>query len=181
MRDSSFSHLRGGGKARILNGMKRVGVVLILVLAFCGLADSAYLAQHELDGSPLICAVQNLDGCNTVANSPYSRLFGMPLAEYGVAFYGVLFVLAALELVLFDRLLRRILQGVAIIGVLSSLYFTSVQVYFIGSFCTYCAVSAVITLFVGLLASLIEPARVRAYQQPAVPPLPPSLSMPPGV
>ncbi len=161
--------------------MKRVGVVLILLLAFCGLADSAYLAQHEMNGSPLICAVQSLNGCNTVADSPYSRLFGLPIAEYGVAFYGALFVFAALELVLFDRLLRRILQGMAVLGMLSSLYFTSVQVYFIGSFCTYCVVSAVITLLVGILASLIEPVRVRAHRQPPAPPRPPGFFMPPAV
>lgn len=161
--------------------MKRVGVVLILALAFCGLADSAYLAQNEISGTPLICNVQNLNGCNTVANSPYSRLFGLPIAEYGVLFYGVLFVLAALELVLFDQLLRRILQGAALVGVISSLYFTSVQIYFIGSFCTFCAVSAVITLLVGILASFIEPIRRRTRQHPSVPPLSPSLPMPPSV
>ncbi|MHB8860565.1 MAG: vitamin K epoxide reductase family protein [Minisyncoccota bacterium] len=162
--------------------MKRMGVVVILALAFCGLADSMYLAQNEISHRPLLCNIQYLDGCNTVANSPYSHLFGMPLAEYGVLFYGILFVLAALELVLFDQLLRRVLQGIALIGVLSSLYFTSIQIYFISSFCTYCAISAAITLLVGILASFIEPIRMRARQHPSAPmPPSPSLPMPPSV
>src|SRR5450756_2536745 len=104
------------GKARILGVMKRVGVVLILILAFAGLADSAYLAQHEASGTPLLCNIQNLSGCNIVANSQYSHIFGIPTAEFGVLFYSILFVLAALELVIFDRLLRRVLQGFALIG-----------------------------------------------------------------
>ena len=60
--------------------MKRIGVVFILIFAFFGLADSSYLAQHELSGEPLICDIQNLSGCNIVTASQYSRLFGIPLA-----------------------------------------------------------------------------------------------------
>ncbi len=151
--------------------MKRIGVVFILVLAFCGLADSVYLTQHELSGTPLICNIQNLSGCNTVATSPYSHLFGVPLAEYGVFFYGILFVLAALELVLFDRVLRRALQWAAIFGVLTSLYFSVLQVFFIGAFCIYCAASAIIALLILILASFIEPLRGRAATRTPLEPL----------
>lgn len=139
--------------------MKRVGVVAILALAFFGIADSAYLAQHEINGTPLLCNIQGLSGCNTVASSQYSQIFGIPLAEFGVLFYGVLFVLAALELVLFDRLLRRTLQVVALVGIISSLYFTYVQMFLIQAFCIYCLASAVIALLIFIFASLIEPLR----------------------
>ncbi|MFA6503167.1 MAG: vitamin K epoxide reductase family protein [Candidatus Paceibacterota bacterium] len=159
--------------------MKRIGVVCILLLAFCGVADSAYLAQHEIDGTPLICNIQNLSGCNVVAASQYSQLFGVPLAEYGVLFYGIMFVLAALELVLFDRLLRRVLQGFAFIGILASLYFTFVQVFMIGAFCIYCIASAVITLLIFIFATLIEPLRRRAAAPHPDYPVHPRLSMPP--
>lgn len=137
--------------------MKRLWVVLILILAFFGLADSAYLAQSALSGTSLLCNIQNLSGCNVVAASEYSRLFGIPLAIYGVVFYSAVFILAALELVLYNRLLRRVLQVASVIGVLSSLYFVFVQKFFIGAFCIYCFVSAVIALFILVCASLIEP------------------------
>lgn len=137
--------------------MKRFGVICILVLAFFGLADSAYLAQHEASGTPLLCNIQNFSGCNVVAASQYSHIFGIPLAEFGVLFYSIVFVLAALELVIFDRLLRRVLQVAALIGVAASLYFTLVQIFFIGAFCIYCLASALITVFILILASLIEP------------------------
>lgn len=160
--------------------MKRWGVVGILILAFCGLANSMYLAQHKASGTPLIC--QSLSGCNVVANSQYAYLFGIPIAEFGVLFYGLLFVLAALEFVLFNQLVRRVLQGVALIGVLASLYFILVQIFYIGAFCIYCSVSAVISVLVLVLASFIEPMRTRFKKHspapsPAVPPR--SLSMPP--
>lgn len=166
--------------------MKRIWVVLILVLAFFGLANSLYLAQHAITGTPLLCNIANLDGCNIVADSEYSRLFGVPLSEYGVLFYSILFVLAALELVLFDRLLRRVLQGIALLCILASIYFVALQIFFIGAFCIYCVVSAVITLLIFILATLIEPIRKRApalslsVEKETIPQVENSLPMPPS-
>lgn len=162
--------------------MKRTWVILILVLAFLGLADSAYLAQHEITGAPLICNIENLDGCNTVVNSEYSRLFGIPLSEFGVLFYAVMFVLASLELVLFDRLLRRVLQGIAVVGMLASIYFVFVQFFFIGAFCIYCLASAIITLLVLICATRIEPlplVRLRGKKVVTPHSEPPHFTMPP--
>jgi uncharacterized membrane protein len=141
--------------------MKRVGVVLILFLAFFGLADSAYLAQNALSGTPLICDIQSLSGCNTVAASEYSRIFGIPLAEFGVLLYSIIFVLAALELVLFDRFLRRVLQVVSGIGAAVSLYYAFIQVFVIGAFCIYCFASSVTAILIFIFATLIEPMRRR--------------------
>ena len=146
--------------------MKRIGVVLVLVLAFFGLADSVYLTQHELNGTPLLCNIQNLSGCNIVASSQYSHVFGIPLAEFGILFYSIIFVLAALEIIIFDQLLRRALQAVSFVGVLFSLYFTGIQVFVIGAFCIYCFASALIALFIFILASLIEPLRRRKHHTP---------------
>lgn len=162
--------------------MKRIGVVLILFFAFFGLADSIYLTQHEWNGTPLLCDIQNLSGCNVVATSAYSRIFGIPLAEFGVLFYGIIFVLAALEIIIFDQLLRRTIQAISFIGLLASLYFTSVQIFLIGAFCIYCFASALTTLFIFIFASLLEPLRRRRrHQLPAPPPVPPShFPMPPA-
>ncbi|MCR4276021.1 MAG: vitamin K epoxide reductase family protein [Candidatus Parcubacteria bacterium] len=158
--------------------MKRVGVVLILFFAFFGIADSAYLTQHELSGTPLLCNIGNLSGCNVVASSQYSYIFGIPLAEFGILFYSVIFVLAALEIVLFDQLLRRALQALSLVGLLASLYFTFVQIFLIGAFCIYCFASALSTLLIFIFASLLEPLRRRT--SPAQPPVsPPYLGMPP--
>ncbi|MDO8566554.1 MAG: vitamin K epoxide reductase family protein [bacterium] len=161
--------------------MKRIGVTSILLLAFFGLANSAYLAQQEASGKPLICNVQNFSGCNIVTESEYSKLFGIPIAEYGVLFYGVLFVLAALELVIFDRLLRRVLQVMASIGVIFSLYFIFVQIFFIGALCIYCLASAAIAFLILVFATFIEPIRKNEGENaPSHAPTPPSyLSMPP--
>lgn len=168
--------------------MKRFWVIFILVLAFVGLADSAYLAEHESSGVPLICNVNGLSDCNVVAASPYSRLFGIPLAEYGVLFYSIMFVLAALELLVYDRFLRRVLQIWSLLGLLASIWFTFNQVFFIGAFCIYCLVSASISLLIFIFATRIEPLRDRRLlpvvlpspSSPAPRVTPRSLPMPPA-
>ncbi|MDP1690174.1 MAG: vitamin K epoxide reductase family protein [bacterium] len=158
--------------------MKRIGVMLIVAFAFFGLADSIYLTQNELNGTPLLCNIQNLSGCNIVASSQYSRFFGIPLAEFGIAFYTITFILAALELAIFNQLLRRALQIVSLVGIISSIYFTSMQVFVIGAFCIYCFASAIIAFFIFILATLIEPIRRTRSAPPIAPP--PSFSMPPS-
>lgn len=146
--------------------MKRFGVVLILLAAFCGLADSAYLTQHEVNGTPLLCNINGLSGCNVVAASPYSHIFGIPLSEYGLLFYGALFVLAALELALFDYVLRRALQLVALFGFLASIVFTGLQVFVINALCVYCMASALLALLIFLFSFLLEPVRRTQTTQP---------------
>ncbi len=137
--------------------MKRFGIVLILLLAFGGIANSAYLVQHETDGTPLICNVQSLSGCNEVVSSAYSHIGSVSLAQLGLLFYTIMFVIAAFELILFNQLLRRSLQLFAVLGILSSLYSVYTQVYIIQALCIYCMVSAVLTLLILTLASFIEP------------------------
>lgn len=154
--------------------LKRFSVILILILAFCGLADSAYLTQHVESGTPLICNIQSLSGCNVVADSQYSRVFGIPLAAVGLFFYVLVFIAAALEWLLVNRALRRLLQALAIIGLLFSLYSTVLQVFFIHAYCIYCLASAVITLFMFVCATLIEPMRSKV-----APTVLPTLLMPP--
>lgn len=157
--------------------MKRIGVIFILFLSFCGLADSMYLAQNETAGTPLLCNIQGLSGCNIVAQSSYSHLFGIPLADYGILFFSILFVLAALELVLFDQLLRRVIQIAALGGFLASIVFMIIQVFLIGALCVYCTASAAITLIVLVTAWFIEPRRKRALPAASEHHLP----MPPAV
>ncbi len=117
----------------------------MIVLSLVGLADSLYLAKHKADGTPLLCSIENLSGCNVVANSSYSYLFGIPLAEFGVAFYMLMLILVFFEYWFSHIHARRALLAVTALGVLSSLYFISVQIFLIKALCVYCIGSAIIT------------------------------------
>ncbi len=130
--------------------MHRTALVwILLLLAFAGIADAWYLAASALSDTALSCDLGAvLDGCNIVAKSPYSHFMGIPLALYGVGFYAVTFVLAALLLVLHDRLLTHVLYVLGVAGALASLVFLAIQFVLIKALCVYCIGSAIISFLI---------------------------------
>lgn len=137
----------------------------ILVLAFFGIADAWYLSQAALTDTALWCGVNTPDGCNIVAQSEYSRLFGIPLALYGLAFYITTFALAAAAFFKRTRYLTQALVGFGLFGLLSSLYFLYLQIFRIEAICIYCVASFIIsTLIFGGTVLLYR----RERKEPAV-------------
>jgi uncharacterized membrane protein len=124
----------------------------MLALALIGIADALYVAHGNYSGQPLWCPV--IDGCNTVVNSPYSRIFGVPMSYFGFIYYLYMFALAAR--LAFDPLSRG-LRFRAILyagmGAATSMYFMYLQLGFIREMCSYCLISAV-TTFLLLIAAL---------------------------
>lgn len=121
---------------------------LIILLSFIGVADTWYLAYSALTDSALSCGINVIDGCNTVAQSEYSRLLGIPLGIYGVVFYVLTFIAAGILLVLPTRLLFKGLFILSVIGLVFSLYFLSLQVFVIKALCIYCLVSIALSLLI---------------------------------
>jgi uncharacterized membrane protein len=137
---------------------------LMLVFAVIGIADAFYDSYAIYNGQLLWCPPP-IDGCNTVANSPYARVFGVPLGYLGVIFYLYMFALAAL--LAFDPLSRGLRLGAllyAALGLSASIYFMYVIFAFIHALCIYCLISAVLTLLL-FIAAL---AHFRATGRPAV-------------
>lgn len=120
----------------------RAVLIALLVLAFLGIADSWYLAESAATDTPLICGPGLLEGCNAVAQSPYSKLFGIPLGVYGVLYYGLLFVAAAAMLTGQLKHGAKFLFALTLLGALASLVFVFIQVFLIKALCVYCLASA---------------------------------------
>lgn len=122
-------------------------IVLVLILSFLGIADSWYLYQSAITDTALSCDLgSGLDGCNVVAQSPYSRLFGVPLGLYGVGFFALTFVLASSLGVVSSRRLYQLLLAVSAFGVATSAVFMFIQFFLIKALCIYCILSALITV-----------------------------------
>lgn len=135
--------------------MRDILLGLIIALSLLGLADSVYIARGELTGAALTCNIDGLDGCNIVAQSEYSQIFGVPVALYGIGFYFILGGLAVLLLRSFKRSLYLLLCGIGLVGVLASAYFTLVQFAFIKAVCVYCLLSALCVLLIVSLTFLL--------------------------
>ena len=136
--------------------MKWFALPLMLVLAFCGLTNALYLATAVSEGQSLLCPIDPAGDCNAVLASPYARVGGVPLPYYGAFFFGLMFVLVAIELAYSMRVVRRTLQGLAAVGVIISAYLVFLQYSVIGVACSYCLVSAIASFGIFVLAYFIE-------------------------
>ena len=117
---------------------------VMIALTLIGIADAVYVARGNDTGAPLWCPI--LDGCNTVINSPYSRVFGVPMSYFGFIYYVFMFGLAArLAYEPFSKSLR-VREIHAALGAGSSMYFMYLQIGFVREVCSYCLISAVTSL-----------------------------------
>jgi uncharacterized membrane protein len=136
----------------------------MLAFAFVGIADAFY-DSYAIYTDQLLWCPPPIDGCNTVASSPYARIRGVPLGYLGLVYYLCMFGLAALlARAPSSRNLRLGALLYAAIGVSFSIYFMYIQFTFIHAFCIYCLISAVLTV----LLLIVALAHFRATRQSAV-------------
>src|SRR5205809_2201135 len=67
---------------------------VMLALALIGIIDASY-DSYAIYTDQLLWCPPPIDGCNTVASSPYARIFGVPLGYFGVLYYVCMYGLAA--------------------------------------------------------------------------------------
>ncbi len=127
---------------------------ILVVVSFVGIADASYLAHAAYTGSALNCAI--LDGCNTVAQSPYSRVFGVPLAYFGLLYYIVALTISASLLSVSGPRMHLAMFLWAIAGVLFSAYFMYLQYFVIEAVCLYCVISATATALLLIFSFLLQ-------------------------
>ena len=122
-------------------------------LAIVGAAIAAYLTVVKLGGGLPACGP--IRGCDTVATSSYSEVFGVPLAVLGVAISSAI---ALLQLAWWRRHDRRALlasYGLGLAGVVVIGYLTYLELFVIGAVCVWCVTYAV-TVVAGWAAAALE-------------------------
>lgn len=126
----------------------------IPALAVIGLGIAGYLAFVEATQTELVCGP--VGDCNSVQNSRYARLFGIPLGYVGLAGYAVI-----LGAWVWTRQRRWTWAGqmplvvfcAALFSVLFSLYLTYLEIFVIRAVCIWCLTSAVIVTLILLLST----------------------------
>ncbi len=113
-----------------------MGRKVFVLTALIGLAVSLYLTYAYVIAHRVACIG---GGCEIVAASPYSRIFGIPQPIMGVVFY--LSVISAA----FHRRLRMLLPFLTAIGAAYSVYLTWVEVSILHAICMWCMISAICT------------------------------------
>lgn len=123
-----------------------------IVLAVIGLFDSAYLSYVKLVNSKVFCGGSNQ--CETVNNSPYSEIAGIPIAYIGLGAFLVIGLLLLLETrdKFWQQNVPLAVFGLSLTGVLYSAYLTYIEIAVLHAICPYCVVSAVVILFIFLIS-----------------------------
>lgn len=130
---------------------------LLPVAALVGLAVAGYLAHVETTASEAVCGV--VGDCNTVQQSPYARIFGIPIGLIGVAGYVAILLVWFYGQAGSRRLADAALLLMALFGVVFSIYLTFLEPFVIGATCLWCLTSAAL---MALILWLAAPAGWRA-------------------
>ena len=127
----------------------------IAALAVLGLGISAYLTWvHYADIEPVCTGISD---CEKVQTSDYAELAGIPVAVLGIAGYAS--ILASLWMpVEVTVLLAYVAAGF-------SGYLTWAELFKIDAICQWCVVSALASLAIAVLASLLA-LRTPLHQRP---------------
>jgi uncharacterized membrane protein len=131
--------------------MKKASIAMP-ALALLGLALVFYDSFGIYSSKPLWCPPPTIS-CIDIPNSPYPRVFGLPVGYFGLIYYIYMLCLAAM--LAFDPFSRGRTGKIiyAALGVCFSAFVLYVQLNFINVLCIYCLVSAVTTFL--LLISTI--------------------------
>lgn len=122
------------------------------ILAVIGLIDSLYLTWAKLTHSAVICGGST--ECQTVNDSPYAEIAGIPISLLGMGAYIAILGLLYLESRgdFWREYSRMFLFGITLVGVLYSAYLTFIEVAVLYAICPYCVVSAVVMLLLFIIA-----------------------------
>ena len=139
----------------------RAARVAIAALSLAGIGIAGYLSWARAAGESLACPISG-GGCETVQQSSYSELVGLPVAYLGLAAY-----VALLVLVLWDsEAARAAAAAVALSGAAFAVYLLVVQLVVIDAVCVWCLASDVTF---GLLAAVTTWRLLRPSELGAAP------------
>jgi len=128
---------------------------VVLTLSAIGILLSLYLAfLYFTETQAAFCAPGS--DCDTVRQSAFSTVLGIPVAAIGVVGYSVIFLLTVISIA--KRTKWLLLYIFALAGFIFSAYLTYLELFVIKAMCMYCIFSAVLMtiIFIALLAAKSE-------------------------
>jgi uncharacterized membrane protein len=133
------------------------------LLALAGIGIAAYLLSVHLRGTEPYCS--SYGGCETVNDSKYAVLLGVPIAGYGLLAYVAIFALVLVKQWIRPAFTPYATLGiflVALMGFLFSIYLTALEAFVIHAFCLWCLGSFAVTTAVFVL-SIVTLSRERVF------------------
>ena len=117
----------------------------VLALALAGIGVACYLTYIETTGTTAVCGP--VGDCNTVQQSRYATVLGMPVAAMGlVGYIGIVLAwgLARFRTGVVVEWAKIGMFAITVFGTLFSIYLTFLEPFVIGATCAWCLSSAVL-------------------------------------
>ncbi|MEK7182208.1 MAG: vitamin K epoxide reductase family protein [Patescibacteria group bacterium] len=127
-------------------------LILFMVLSFIGVIDSVFLIAEHFKGGPVVCLI--VEGCDLVLNSQYSVILGIPVVILGFLYYFFIFLFSIFSFIKRKEIILKYLSIFTVVGFLMSIWFVYLQIFVIKAFCTYCMVSAFISIFLFIFGAI---------------------------
>lgn len=125
---------------------------LCILFAVLGALDALYLWVYKITSNDKMC-LGNGD-CATVNNSPFSEIYGIPVALLGLLAYLVILAILVLEprWKLAAQTGPTLVFGMGLVGFLFSAYLTYIEFFVIFAVCPFCIISAILVTLIFILA-----------------------------
>ena len=130
------------------------------IVALAGFGLAGYLTWVHFDDAALVCVASG--GCETVQESEYAEIAGIPVALLGLGAYATV-----LGLIAWDSPTARLAAAMlAVVGLVFSLYLLALQLFVIDAICAWCLVNDVV---IAPLLALFTALRLRSSGPGATP------------
>lgn len=136
-----------------------LGVALLGIL---GMGVAGYLTYVHYNEDALVCTV---GGCETVQQSDYSTIFGLPIAAFGVLMFLTVTLLALARLTDRSPIPSDMATMAAWTLLLTSLlyyaYLTYIEIWELEAVCQWCVISSIVALLMFALESVLLTRELR--------------------
>ena len=109
-----------------------------VIVGFAGAGVAGYLTWVHFDDAALVCVAGG--GCETVQESEYAEIAGLPVAALGLVAYSIVLGLVAWE----SPVARLAAATIALVGLLFSMYLLVLQLFVIDAVCVWCMANDVV-------------------------------------
>ena len=124
--------------------------IALAVVSAVGIGIAAYLTYVHYRPAALICTIGG--GCETVQDSKYAVLAGIPVAVLGLAFW-----IAALALTVWNsELARTLTAALSAAGLAFAAYLVILQLFVIDAICIWCMANDVVLAPLFALLALLR-------------------------
>lgn len=127
--------------------------LLALAAGIAGFCVSFYIWRKKSRQQVLVCPLHAQ--CDTVVHSEFSRFLGVPLEFMGMSYYGLVCVGYG-SLLVFPSLTASLFAFFVFVfsslAFLFSLYLTFIQAFYLRQWCSWCLISAALSVFIFMMA-----------------------------